>query len=129
MVCLKALFDTRRNKPLLLVHNPRQKPHRQDFYSSILKLLGMFSLCSLMALFLFHTVTSFGQQVSFTTIEKSNLQYTNPMVYAIITRFHQRKPDSASTSAADPVNNGKSPTSTDNKFDLPTVDDSDVLVF
>lgn len=126
MVSVKALFDTRRNKPLLLVHNPRQKPPHQDFYSLILKLLGMFSLCSLMALFVFQAVTSFGQQISFTTIEKSNLQYTNPMVYAIFSRFHQRKPDSVSTSTTSSVNSSESPT---NKFDLPTVDDSDVLLF
>jgi hypothetical protein len=132
MVNLKTLIDTRSAQPLLPLHNSQQKPPRQDFYYFILKLLGMFCVCSLLALFAFQMLTAVGQQISFTAVEKSNLQYTNPMVYAVISRFQQRKNDSSSLPPAHKVSasmSGCSGTISNSKFDLPMVDDSDVFLF
>ncbi len=132
MVSLKAFINNPRGQSLLPLHNSQQKVPRHDFYYFILKLLGMFCVCSLLALFAFQMLPAGGQQTSFAAVEKSNLQYTNPMVYAVISRFHERKNDAPSLAPVNKLSttqSGSSETNSDVKFDLPMVDDSDVLFF
>lgn len=122
------------SKLTLPTHNSTHRPHQlktTDTYSLILKLLGMFGICSLMALLIFHSLATMAPALLESSVTAtselshggiSNFQFTNPFGYSIYHRLHRSDLKSRVESKAASHSNDRV-----RKFSV--VDDSDVLFY